>query len=107
MLDIVALFLVLVVCPLIVFFGLGAISLFAYSRWTRRGVDYKNLFRALWPALMVSIGFPIVVSLTVGIVLGPLIGYGFVVVLLVLTTAVTFGSYVYFAVKGITGFKPK
>lgn len=105
--DVVGLFVFLILGPLMGLMALGALSLFAYSRWTNKRVTYKNLFTALWPAFMVAIGFPVVFSLTTGIFVGPLLGGGFVVVLFLLTSFVTVGAYLYFAVKGITGVRPR
>jgi len=105
--DFVGLFLFLILGPLIGLIALGALSLFAYSRLTSKHVTYKNLLTALWPAFMVAVGFPIACSLTVGIFLGPFLGGGFVLVLISLTAIVTLGSYVFFAIKGITGVRPR
>lgn len=105
--DLVGLFVFLILGPLMGLMALGALSLFAYSRWTSKRATYKNLLTALWPAFLVAIGFPVVFSLTAGIFLGPLLGGGFIVVLFLLTAFVTSVVYLYCAVKGITGLKPR
>ena len=105
--DFVGLFVFLILGPMMGLMALGALSLFAYSRWTSKRVAYKNLLTALWPALMVAIGFPVVFSVTAGMFLGPLLGLGFGVVLVLLTAFVTSVVYLYCAIKGITGLKPR
>ncbi len=100
MTDLLGVYILVVIVPLLLLAAISAVCVFAFSALTGKRSNYLNLLKAIGPSLLVAIFFPVAFSLTVGWLLGPVLGPGYAIVMLQLTAFVTLACYVYFAKNG-------
>jgi len=98
--DILVAFLLVVLAPVCVITMVAGSCMFVYSIWSGKQANYAKLLKALAASTLVAIFFPIAFSLSVGWMLGPILGFGYAIVLLVFSAAAAIFSFIYFWHRG-------
>lgn len=90
--------------PLLVVVVMTLIARGAYALIAGGSLGMRNVAKAALLSLGFSMLFPVVFSLTVGLILGPILGFGYVIFLLVLTSAVTLISFFVFLSRELPSY---
>ena len=101
MLELIVMFVVVVVTPLLLVAGCTSLVLLVRAWRSATRPHYVRVLKALMVALLVALLFPVAFSLTIGLLLDGALGYGYAIVLLMLTAIVTLICFAYVARNGI------